>query len=173
MTPPLPLIPRAGAAAMPGQAQLCREPVYCGTLPWPARQSGLAARLHHVPLPTAAPAAVGAVPVCPGGPKELVDRGSADGDWGESPVGVALIMAESCAMRSQRGQLPSHDLALCWSAVWPGNPWKDPRLQQQFSPLVTLTDFAGMLSPSETAQTPVYFKKINNDIERIDVNKLS
>ena len=120
----------------------------------------------------AALAADGAMPTCPGAPEKRVDGGSADRDWDGSLVGVVLIVTESCATRSQRGWLPSHNLALCWSVVRPGNSWKGPGPQQQFSALGTLMDCAGTLSPSETAQTPVYLKKINN-VECIDVNQPS
>lgn len=118
------------------------------------------------------PKATLAVPTCPGAPQEPVEGMSADGDWGKSPVGVVPLVGESCTTRSQRGWLPSHNLSSCWSAVQPGNSWEGPGLQQHFSPLGTLTGCASMLIPSETARTPVYFKKINN-VECIDVTQLS
>ena len=101
-----------------------------------------------------------------------MEGGSVGRNWGESPVGVVLIVAESCATRSQRSRLPLHYLALCWSVVWLGTSWKGPGLRQQFSPLEVLMDCAGMFSPSDTAHNPVYFKKMSN-VECIDVNQLS
>lgn len=110
-------------------------------------------------LPTATLVADSDMPACPGAPEELGDGGSSDEGWGESPAGVALIVAESRATRSQKGCLPSHNLASRWSLMRPGNFWKGPGPQQQFSYLGTVMDCAGMLSASETAETTVYSKK--------------
>lgn len=83
---------------------------------------------------------------------------------GENLVGGVLILRVSCPIRSQRGWLPSHIIALYWSVMHPGNSWKAPGLQRQFSPLGRLMDCADVVSSSETAQTPAYLQMIMSTV---------